>query len=497
PLASVSDVSLAEQTATKQAPPNIVLIVADDLGYNDISLHGNALVRTPHIDSIGRDGVRFLNGYSAHATCSPSRAAMMTGRFPSRFGYEYVALPPVFKQAFDGTYPTEDVAVFREDIPPPSEDDPGLPTDEITVAELLKAKGYRTALVGKWHLGGTPKTVPTARGFDEFVGILGGGGMFSPKDDDWSVDARLTWSGIDNFLWDRLPFVMIDDGKPVTPPGYITDVFGDRAVKFVRESADKPFFLFLSFTAPHNPLDAPRDIYDRLTHIKDHTQRVYVAMIESMDAAIGRVLDTLNETGAADNTLVIFTSDNGGAWYTNIPWHNLPYRGWKSGYFEGGIHVPLFARWPGKIQPGSIVSDAVSGIDMMPTLAAVAGANPPDDRIIDGVNLVPSMTEGTSIPERSLYWAAGGYRALRRGDWKLHDQKDPDHQRLFNLALDPTEQVDLLDVEPEQLKTLSAEMNRLVEQMRPPPPRQYRLKQRVGPYIGKPKASEQDWIWVN
>lgn len=477
------------------APPNVLLIVADDLGYNDISLNGNPLVRTPNIDGLARDGARFVTGYAAHSTCSPSRAALMTGRFPQRFGYEFIRTPDAFLQSFDGTYPTEDVVEMREVTRRPPESEAGLPPEEITIAELLAARGYRSAMIGKWHLGSGRALWPQTQGFDEFIGFPGGAAMFSPPDDDWSVEARLPWSGIDNYLWDHLPYMIVEDGRPQKPEGYVTDVLADRAVKFIERGDERPFFLYLAFNAPHNPLDAPKAVYDRLDHIADHTTRVYYAMIESMDAAIGRVLDALEASGSARNTVVIFTSDNGGAWYTHIPLHNHPYRGWKATFFEGGINVPFLVRWPAVIPPGRVVRGPASGVDVLPTVAAAAGAPLPNDRIIDGVDLLPAITGRSDLGPRTLYWSQGGYRVIRQGRWKLQVQEDPERVWLFDLAADPTEQVNLADARPDQVAQLRAALRRLHAEMAEPLwESPYRLKMRIGPYV-EPPTAQTEWIW--
>ncbi|HEX7035334.1 MAG TPA: sulfatase [Pseudomonadales bacterium] len=495
PLSIAASASGDARSARASSPPDIVLIVADDLGYNDISLNGNPLVRTPHIDSLARDGARFVAGYAAHSTCSPSRAALMTGRFPQRFGFESVRTPDTFLKSFDGTYPTEDVVEFREADDWGSETESGLPTTEITIAELLEARGYRSAMIGKWHLGSDRSLWPEAHGFDEFTGFPGGAAMFSPPDDDWSVAARLPWSGIDSYLWDHLPFMIIENGRRKEPEGYVTDVLAERAVEFIGREDERPFFLYLAFNAPHNPLDAPKDVYDRLDHIADHKTRVYYAMIESMDAAIGRVLAALEASGRARNTIVIFTSDNGGAWYTHIPLHNHPYRGWKATFFEGGINVPLLVRWPGVIPPGRVVAGPASGVDVLPTVAAAVGVPLPDDRVIDGRNLLPAITGNADLSDRTLYWSQGGYRVIRQGHWKLQVQEQPAQVWLFDLAADPTEQVNLAAALPDKVAELQAALRSLGDEMVEPmwrPP--YRLRIRVGPPV-EPPAAQTEWIW--
>lgn len=484
----------------RSGPPNVVLILTDDLGYNDISLNGNPLVRTPHIDSIAHDGVHFLSGYSSHATCAPARAALLTGRIQHRFGLESVRTPDSFVQAFDGTHPTDDFVTFRETDRAP-EDESGLPHTEITLASLLKEQGYRTALFGKWHLGTGRTHWPQTHGFDEFVGFPGGAALFSAPDDPETVDARLTWSGIDNHLWATLPFRMIDNDQPVEPEGYVTDVLADRTVDFIERNREHPFFAFLSFTAPHNPLDAPRRIYERMDHIEDHKTRVYYAMVESVDEGVGRVLEALERNGLAENTIVIFSSDNGGAWYTRIPLHNLPYRGWKNTFFEGGVNVPLLMSWPGTIPGGQVIPGPASQLDVVPTVAAAAGARLPDDRIIDGIDLLPMLKQGNvgayaALGRRTLYWQQGEYRALREGRWKLQVQKDPEREWLFDLEQDPTEQINLAARFPEKAAELRQALERLAGEMAEPMWRSpYRMRMRVGPHVDEGDQAQTDFVW--
>lgn len=495
-----SIVAAAAVSGEEPRPPNVVLILTDDLGYNDISLNGNPLVRTPHIDSIAHDGVRFTSGYSSHSTCAPARAALLTGRYQQRFGFEFIRTPDSFIRAFDGTYPTDDVVAFREAERPP-EDEAGLPHSEVTLARLLKDAGYRTGLFGKWHLGSARSHWPQTHGFDEFVGFPGGAAMFSAADDPTTIDARLTWSGIDNHLWEALPFRMIDDGHPVEPERYVTDVLSDRTVDFIERHKDEPFFAYLSYNAPHNPLDAPKRIYDRLDHIADHKTRVYYAMIEAVDEGVGRVLEALEKHGLAENTIVIFSSDNGGAWYTRIPVHNLPYRGWKGTFFEGGVNVPLLVRWPGTIPAGQIAAGPASQIDVLPTVAAAAGVGLPDDRVIDGKNLMPMLASGNPsaylpLADRSLFWRQGSYSVLRQGQWKLQLQADPYRVWLFDLERDPTEQVNLADILPKKVDELKAALASLSGEMAEPLwPSPYRIRIRIGPHVDPDDKAQTDYIW--
>ncbi|SKB50167.1 sulfatase-like hydrolase/transferase [Sphingopyxis flava] len=441
-------------------PPNIILIVADDLGWNDISLHGGGVaggrVETPNIDAIAREGVEFTTAYAANATCSPSRAAMMTGRYPTRFGFEYTAVPVEFAENLthgSGIGPLKPV-FHQELITPdiPDYPDMGVPPGEITIAEAVKAAGYHTIHIGKWHLGEAPRLQPQAQGFDESLAVLAGGAKFLPDDDPDAVNAKLPWDPIDRFIWANLRHAVSFNGSErFHPKGHMTDYFAEEAIKAIRANRNRPFFLYLAFNAPHTPLQATKADYARLSQIKDEKTRVYGAMIAQLDRRIGDVMAELKRAGIDDNTLVIFTSDNGGAWYNGIPDLNAPYRGWKATFFEGGIRTPLFMRWPGRIAPGTARADLTGHIDIFATIAAAAGAKMPTDRVMDGENILA----GPAARE-ALYWRSGDYRAVRAGDWKLQVTKRPEKVRLYNLATDPTEQHDLAAEEPERVAQLRA-----------------------------------------
>lgn len=441
-------------------PPNIILIVADDLGYNDISLNGggvaDGIVKTPNIDALAREGVNFTTAYAANATCSPSRAAMMTGRYPTRFGFEFTAVPVQFAENMahgEGVGPLK--AIFHGDrITPdiPDYPDMGVPASEVTIAEAVKAAGYHTLHIGKWHLGEAPALRPEAQGFDESLAVLAGGAMFMREDDPGVVNAKLPWDPIDRFLWANLRHaVTFNSSKRFYPRGHMTDYFAEEAMKAIEANRNRPFFLYLAFNAPHTPLQATKADYDRLPQIKDHKTRVYGAMIAQMDRRIGDVMAKLKEQGIDDNTLVIFTSDNGGAWYNGIERLNAPFRGWKATFFEGGIRTPLFMRWPGGIAPGTQRADVTGHLDIFSTIAAAAGAAVPRDRMIDSENILAGPAS-----RAAMFWRSGDYRAVRAGDWKLQVTKRPEKARLYNLATDPTEQKDLAASDPRRVAALRA-----------------------------------------
>lgn len=441
-----------------QRPPNIILIVADDLGINDTTVTGTGVegkVPTPHIDSIAKTGVRFANGYSANATCSPSRAAMMTGRYPTRFGFEFTAVPKSFAREVthmgDGPIKPVFYADRAKEMPPVEK--MGVPTEETTIAEALKVRGYRTLHIGKWHLGESPAMKPNGQGFDESLAILGGAGMFLKPNDPNVVNSKQEFDPIDKFLWPNLPYsVRWNGGKPFEPKGYVTDYFGDEAVKAIDANAGRPFFMYLAFNAPHTPLQATKEDYEALKDIPDHTTRVYGAMIRALDRNVGKVLAELDKQGLADNTIVIFTSDNGGANYIGLRDINKPFRGWKATFFEGGVNVPFLMKWPGRVEPGSVSPNRAMHIDIFATAAQAAGV--PVGPKVDGVDLM-TLVSGKAAP-RPLFFRSGHYRAVIDGDWKLQLSERPKTAWLFNLGVDPTEQKNLATSDPVQLARLTA-----------------------------------------
>lgn len=459
-----------------ERPPNVVVIVADDLGWNDLSFagggRGGGRVKTPRIDSIARDGVLLRAGYAANATCAPSRAAILTGRHPTRSGFEFTPAGAALMRgvAFFNRHASPP-PVYHDEVAadyPPREAQ-GLPPDEITLAELLRERGYRTLHLGKWHLGEAPPFRPEAQGFDESLGFYAGGSMYLPEDDPQVVNAKQDFDPIDRFLWANLPFLVRKNGsEPFRPSAHMTDYLADEAVRAIDANRSRPFFLYLAFNAPHTPLQALRSDYDALAGIESHTERVYAAMLVGLDRAVGRVLDALRERGLEENTLVVFTSDNGGAHYVGLPDLNHPYRGWKMTFFEGGVHVPFFLKWPRRLPRGEYAAP-VGHVDVFATAAAAAGAALPADREIDGVDLVPFLTGARAgPPHEALFWRSGRYRALRAGDFKLQVSERPPKLWLHDLASDPTEQVNLAQSQPERVAELRALLDAHEARQSPP-----------------------------
>ena len=459
------------EPAGEPRPPNIVLIVADDLGFNDITFYGGGIadgsVPTPSIDSIASEGIHFTNGYAGNGTCAPSRAALLTGRFATRSGFEFTPASPQFAELTAGDGYIEENA---EGYPPSEE--LGLPGSEVTLPELLEQKDYHSVALGKWHLGASDGMTPTAQGFDEFLGFLPGAALFMEEDDPDVINSKQDFDPIDKFLWANLKYaVQYNDGDRFAPDSHMTDYFSRQAVRVIEANRNRPFFLYLAYNAPHTPLQAEAADYAALDHIADHTERTYAAMLRGLDRGVGQVLDALEDSGIADNTIVIFTSDNGGAGYVGLPDLNKPYRGWKITFFEGGIHTPYFIRWPAKIAAGSRYDSAVAHIDIFCTALAAAGVAPPQDRIIDGVDVLGYALQDPQPPlSRPLFWRTGGYKVVMRDGWKLQWQEQTGQSWLFNLNEDPTEQVNLSlgEAHSEELRTLRAALDDLDSQMAEP-----------------------------
>lgn len=442
--------------SAQDRPPNIVLILADDLGWNDLSMNGsNPTTQTPHIDALAAEGLTFSQGYAANGTCAPSRAALMSGRYGTRFGFEFTPTPTGFMPIVELVGSTMD----RPLLPPAisnsqqanlSFNEMGMPPSEITLAELLADQGYHTVHIGKWHLGQENGMAAHDQGFAE--SLLMASGLYGNLDDDEVVQARQDFDPIDRFLWEALSFAASFNGGPLfEPPKYLTDYYTDQAVKVIEANKDRPFFLYLAHWAPHTPLQATRADYDALADIELHRERVYAAMIRALDRGVGRVMDALKSNGLDENTLVMFTSDNGGAGYIGLPDVNEPYRGWKITLFEGGIRVPFLARWPARLPAGETYDAPVHHFDMYATAAAAAEAELPKDRDIDGVDLTSYVTgvDTTQAPHEYLFFRSGAAQAVRDARWKLMVSAPPGQPRkewLFDLQAEG----EWRDVMPEQ-----------------------------------------------
>ena len=460
----VAGPAVAKQ-ALQDRPPNIIVILADDLGFNDVTTHGGGYaalgVATPHIDSIARDGVRFDQGYAGSAVCTPSRAALLTGRYPWRFGVEFTPTPGAMsrigpKLLADPRLPHQ--PVFDEAVAAQAKNfnELGMPPTEQTMGKLLQARGYHTVHIGKWHLGSTPQMRPNNQGFHESLFMESG--LYLPQDSADVVNSKQEFDPIDRFFWPNFRFgVSYNGGKWFEPNKYLTDYFTDEAVAAIQKNKNQPFFMYLAHWGVHTPLQAAKADYDALANIPNHRMRVYGAMIRSVDRSVGRILQTLKDQGLDDNTIVIFTSDNGAPGYIGIPDVNKPYRGWKLTLFEGGLRVPLVAKWPGHIPAGLQYQPPVSNIDILPTVVAAAGGTLPTDRVVDGVNILPFLQDAKQVQaERPLFWRDGPYRAMQEQGWKLIVAERPKKNWLFHLKTDPTERNNLATQQPEKLAQMLA-----------------------------------------
>lgn len=430
PLAT-KGIEAAAQGASK---PNIVLIMGDDLGYADTGLYGNTDIPTPNIDSIARAGVLFPEGYVTAPVCSPSRAALMTGRYQERFGFEFNAGP--LQRAINNK-------------------EMGLPPNEVTMADLLRKAGYKTGMVGKWHLGMHPKFHPLSRGFDEYFGFLFGANTYiDPKKEGVS-----SIGGNEGPAWPRNPNNQILRGRESVEEGeYLTESFAREATAFIDRHRNETFFLYAPFNAPHTPLQATKKYYDRFGHIKDERRRVYASMVSALDDAVGAILGKLRETGLERNTVVVFLSDNGCATYTNAC-TNDPLRYGKLTHLEGGFRVPFVMKWPGRIKAGSVYNRPISSLDLLPTFLSIAGGELPRDRPYDGVDLMPYLSgRKKSAAHEVLCWRNGENAAVRKGNWKLF--KAGENYFLYDLSKDIGELKDLSKQNPRIVEDLKGELKK-------------------------------------
>lgn len=410
---------LPRKTAPENAP-NIIVIVADDLGYEDLSINNTNHAQTQYIDSIAKNGIRFTNAYITAPVCSPSRAGFLTGRYQNRFGFEFLV---------------NEVSILKEGHTN------GLPPTEVTLATRMKEQGYVTGCIGKWHVGTEEECLPTNRGFDEFYGTLRQGNYFTPN----LVDSRI----------DTKPRKVSDSDY------YLTDDYAERAVEFIETHQKRPFFLYLPHFAVHKPHDASPEYLKRFRHIEDPVRQSYLAMLSAMDDAVGRVLAALKKADLEDNTLILFFSDNGGTQGSS----NLPLRGKKGSTWEGGVRTPFLIQWKDQFEGGGQFDGIVSALDVFPTTLAAAGVKVEPEWQLDGVNLIPILQgQKGDLSNRTLYWRFGTQWAIRKGPWKLlqaREARGGDIQiakvgpvRLFHLENDMAEEDDLAPGIPDKVESL-------------------------------------------
>lgn len=420
--------TLQTSSGAKESRPNIIFILADDLGWGDLSCYGRPDYRTPHIDSLALHGTRFSDAYSASAVCTPTRCGYITGRYPARF-----------KIGLEEPLTATNLNVGLE---------PGHPT----IASLLKQSGYDTALIGKWHLGFRPEWGPNAHGFDEFFGILAGAGdYFLHKNGLGQPD-------------------LYENVTPVTRNGYLTDLLTERAVNFVKKRRRAPFFLSLHYTAPHWPWQGPKG--GETVNFSDKTiepvkmgvggsLKLYAEMMKSLDDGVGRVMQSLRDAGIDRRTLVIFTSDNGGERFS----YQWPFSGEKGDLLEGGIRVPAIVRWPGVVPGNRVTKQMAITMDWTATILAAANRDAAAGRSLDGIDLLPVLKGASAVIDRTFFWRIYTQDAVRQGKWKFF--RDGDVRRLFDLSVDQRERADFSKKLPAVLERLMGEFDKWNEQMLP------------------------------
>lgn len=422
---------------TAAARPNVVVILVDDLDWADVSTYGRTDVPTPNIDRIARSGVAFTDGYVAASVCAVSRAGLLTGRMPQRFGFTY-------------------------NINDEGDTGAGLPVGQKTLADRLRPLGYRSGAFGKWHLGAERQFYPTQRGFDEFFGFLAGetnyidpatpGIVTTPtKEDKYPIGPRTGNHAI----------VEGPDARPADDfTRYLTDQITDRTIDFIDRAAahkNQPFFAYVAYNAPHWPLQVPQAYYDRFAAIKDPVRRTYVAMIAAMDDGVGRILDTLEQRGVRDNTIVVFLSDNGCPHRFGFCNPDHPWGAGKFTYLEGGVRVPFMMRWPRRIKPHTVHTTPISSLDVFPTVVKAAGLKSPP-RPYDGTDIMVQLADQAVWSRRPLYWRSTPIRAVREGDWKYVETYDGE-RLLYDLKADPRETVNLASRETKRVQALQAKLD--------------------------------------
>ncbi|QHI70329.1 sulfatase-like hydrolase/transferase [Tichowtungia aerotolerans] len=423
---TISSALLTAALCVQADQPNLIVIMCDDLGYADVGFNGCKDISTPNIDRIAQGGVRCTSGYATYSVCGPSRAGFMTGRYEQRFGFE------------------------RNPQYQPGDPNMGLPKDERTIAETLKPVGYTSGVIGKWHLGAHPGNHPLNRGFDFFYGHLGGGHRYFPEEltlqDSYAAkneeESYKTW--------------ILRNHEPVPPEKYLTDAFSDAAVEFVTENQKQPFFLFLSYNAPHNPLQATEKYLSRFPNIENEKRKTYAAMISAVDDGVGRVLDTLEDRNLSKKTIVFFLSDNGGPESKNAS-DNGALRGGKGDAWEGGFRVPYAVMWTGTVPDGTVYDQPVSSLDVLATIADLSGAPEDSSRPLDGTNLIPYLTgKNTGAPHEAIYLRKfdGGQYTVRSGDYKMLIPWQGAAAQLYNLEKDIGEEQNIAAQHPETLQEL-------------------------------------------
>ena len=463
---------LADKVINSEKQPNIILIVADDLGLNDVSCYGNTNVSTPNMDTLAAEGVKCTQGYVTSPICAPSRCGILTGRYQQRCGFETIQIesyPSNLIEFAAGKYKSQKDSTWVIATKPhyPSEwqiAKQGVPPSEITLAELLKKYNYNTGIIGKWHLGNNPKiNIPNKRGFDYQFGCYNAFTLYADNENEPGIVNYKREAFESKYQWNmaRKDMAVIYENNKIIKHErqYLTDAIRDKSLHFIEENKDKPFFLYVPFTAPHEPYQAQEDLYNKeFKKTNDKGKAVYRAIVTSMDNAIGAINRKIKDLNLEDNTLIILLSDNGPAAYTKVT-NAEPLKGGKITQFEGGIKVPFIFKWKNHLQDNMSYNEPIISLDIFSTVAAICKVDLPRDRLFDGVNLIPYFNgEIKGIPHDKLFWRADHIHAVRKNDYKLIFSTRDKWLELYNLKTDPGEKNNLSLLLPEKVKELKFEL---------------------------------------
>jgi arylsulfatase A-like enzyme len=463
--------------AYNQAGPNIIIILADDLGKNDISLYDSNGVNTPNINRLAREGVAFTEAYSTSAVCNPSRAGLLTGRYQQRFGNERQIMSRYPKNGFEffifkNLVNTRPLQLIDPWYSPPLEEirKQGLPESEISLFELMHSIGYRIGCIGKWHLGYNEPYLPQNKNIDEFYGFYEAFSLYAPKGNKDIINHKHRIFQ-NRRIWRQQrkgPSAIVHNGQVIEEKGYLTERIAEEACRFIRQNENDPFLLYIPFNAPHTPFQVPRSYFDRFPQVADENKRVYYAMIAALDDAVGEIMKQVKESGIEENTLIFFCSDNGGATYTGAT-ENGDLKGGKMTYFEGGLNVPFIMKWKGTVAPGYQYNEPVSLMDIFTTAVSSCQVPLPENVRIDGMDLVPYLSgEKSGPPHEYLFWRTDFSKAVRNGHWKMIVNSRDDFLLLYDLQADKQEQYDLKTGQPEIVKQLLGRLTEWESGLKPP-----------------------------
>jgi arylsulfatase A-like enzyme len=457
--------------------PNILLILVDDLGRDDISVYNGDGVKTPNISRLAHSGTTFTDAYSTSSVCSPSRASLLTGRYQHRFGFERQPMNRYPRNRLEyfvvnRFINTEPMRLLDHMATPSKEDiqDQGIPPGEILLPEILQANAYHTGIFGKWHLGFADPFLPNSRGFDEQYGFYEAFSYYAQPGDPEIINYKHDYFA-NRHIWRQKRkgscAIRVNDSI-IVEEDYLTFSIANRTIDFIGQHSDEPFFALAAFNAPHTPFQVPVEYYNRFAHINDENKRVYYGMISALDDAIGSILDKLDEKKMLDNTLILFASDNGGASYTGAT-ENGSLNAGKMTQFEGGVNVPCIVSWKDKIPAGTIYKEPVSLMDLFATVLASSGISEPTDRVIDGIDLLPYLNgQKEGSPHKALFWRTDFNKSLRYEHWKLIWNVRDEQVFLFDLDKDKAEKINLADEHEELVQKLKSEIMQWEQELEEP-----------------------------